>query len=120
MTKNFDAIHLMGEIQVLKGQVKHLQEIIKFHGLNHIPLKYKKMFPKHNESDFFELDGFKEWKPAVFHLTMNEDHVQEVILPKDIKEIGKAKERMRKYAEESRRRSLGESPAASLKRDDTL
>jgi hypothetical protein len=95
---------LNDQVQSLRDQILTLSQIVHFHNLNNIPMKYRKIYPKKGEYMFFELDCFNR-KPKfsgqiIIYPTLEELHPAE-----KEPDYNAAKERMNRYAEEHKKRN---------------
>lgn len=90
-----EKIYLLEEkVESLKSKLKYLSDLIRFHKLDDIPLKYKKFNPNNGEYAFFETqDTITTHEISSFgrchHLLKDK-----LEFPKDPLEFTKAKERM--------------------------
>lgn len=82
----------------LEAKLKKVQDILEFHGLDKIPLRYRKAYPKPGESPFFEPRiSYKREKPLECYPLDRANPVTEINLPIDAPELDAAKKRMAAY-----------------------
>lgn len=103
--EEFSLFQAQEKIESLETKVSYLTNLIKFHGLDNIPMKYRKFNPSPNEFPYFRENKFKENHLKCGSLSgyfETSAHFSELDFPEDPEEFKKAKERMDMYLIQSK------------------
>ena len=105
MTDDEEISDIEEAIRVLQGQIRDINHLLRFHGLDKVHIKYRKAFVKPGEYPFFEAKGFKEFNPNVQRLG-NFQFSMDIAenWPKDPKAFEEAKKRMKGYAKMAKKK----------------
>jgi hypothetical protein len=133
-----DVYALKRRIEDLESEIISIKNLLRFHRLDSVPIKYRKAYPKKGEYPYFESPDFREQTPPFYDLSdFSKSEGFKIILPHDLKEYQNAKLRMADYQEgkhaifkkerddeakrnqEAIQRFLEECPSASSIQDDS-
>lgn len=104
MMHNPAYFELLGRIEIIESKIKHYENLLKFHKLFEVPIKYRKAFPKDDEYPFFEEKQFKTFPIR----EVGRDGLDPPLFTPDWPKEGSeeytaAKKRMRAYAKVAKR-----------------